>query len=265
MRSIATAVMGLSALFAVSCSDSASRSVPTAPAASVPQTGLPSGTSTTDPTGAALTGRVGYRVFVVRNVQLAFDRSLAIGLHPTRQPVAIQVEPGASVEVCPATINGDIDPNYSSWPRGSFGSCVSLDSAGHASLPSTGGGLHVVFAIRSHAAAQRPTVNVSVTYNAVDSFVEIVPPAETVSTTVAFTPRSSTIGAQAYLMPGYRAAPDVVVELSQQGRALKLGVKCDFGSEIECVGGAEPGQTATAAVTGRSPSDGRVAMLVAWA
>jgi hypothetical protein len=206
----------------------------------------------------------GYRTFVVRNVQLAIGRWLAIGLHPTRQPVAIQVEPGASVEVCPATINGDIDPSYSSWPRSSFGSCMSLDSAGHASLPSTGGGLHVVFAIRSHATAQRPTVDVSVVYSAVDSFVEIVPPAATVSTTVAFTPRSSTIGAQAYLVPGFGAAPGVVVELSQQGRVLKLAAKCDFGSEIECVGGAEPGQTAMAAVTGRSESGWRVAMLVAW-
>ena len=123
----------------------------------------------------------------------------------------------------------------------------------------------MAFAIRPRDAARRSTVDVSVTYNANDSFVEIIPPVETVSTTVAFTPRSSTIGAQAYLIPGFRAAPDVVVELSQQGLALKLAAKCDFGSEIECVGGAEPGQAATAAVTGRSHTDGRVAILVAWA
>jgi hypothetical protein len=66
-------------------------------------------------------------------------------------------------------------------------------------------------------------------------------------------------------MSGYRAAPDVVVEVSQQGRALKLAAKCDFGSEIECVGVAKPGQAATATVTGRSRAGGRLAILVAWA
>jgi len=204
------------ALFAVSCSDNSSPSAPTAPRASVPRTGLPSGTTATDATGAVPTGNLGYRTFFVRNVQLAFDRALAVGLDPARQPVAIQVEPSASVEVCPATIDGDIDPNHSSWPRRSFGSCVPLDAAGRASLPSTGGGLHAAFAIRPRNAAQRAAVDVSVAYNAVDSFVEIFPPSQTVSTAVAFTPRSSTIGAQAYLMPGHRPAPDLVVELSQR-------------------------------------------------
>jgi hypothetical protein len=157
VRSIATTVTGLCALFAVSCSDSSS---PVGPTSGRP-TDRPAVEHHHDRRDSCGPYRKSWLSnLFVRNVQLAFDRSLAIGLHPTRQPVAIQVEPGGSVEVCPATIDGDIDPNYSSWPRSSFESCVSLDSAGHASLPSTGGGTHVVFAIRSHDAAQHPTVDV---------------------------------------------------------------------------------------------------------
>jgi hypothetical protein len=124
---------------------------------------------------------------------------------------------------------------------------------------------HVAFAIRSVDASGGVGVEISITYTAADSFVEISPPVgEAGATTVTFTPRSRTVGAQVYLMPGYEPAAGIAVAMSQQHGALTRAASCDFGSEINCVGGVAPNQTVTVSLTGGGPNT-KVALVVAWA
>lgn len=140
-----------------------------------------------------------------------------------------------------------------------------MDATGQAVLTGFSGSAHVAFAIRSPDRSGSVAVEISLTYTAADSFVEIIPPAGGAdATTVTFTPRSSTVGAQVFLMPGFEPALDIAVSVSQQHGALTLAWPCDFGSEIDCVGGVAPDQSVTVSLTGGGSNE-RVALFVAWA
>jgi hypothetical protein len=205
----------------------------------------------------------GPRTFRVQNVHLAPGAALSIGLHPTQQPVKVEVTPAAVLEVCPATLDGDIDLHGSSWPV-PFRSCIPLDASGHAVLPATNGFFHVAFALRSPKTTGTTVADVAISYSASDSFVQIGRPAGSATTTVVITPRSTTVGAHAYMQPGSRTAPDALINLSQSGHALRSARSCDFGSEIPCVGGVTPKEPVTAVLGGNNKRDTRLVMFLTW-
>jgi predicted nucleic acid-binding protein len=169
--------------------------------------------------------------------------------------VKIEVNPADVIEECRSTVTGTTDPT----------SCAGLDAAGQDVRSEFGGDEHMAFAIRHHGASRAPTFTISVSYTAADSYVQITPPAGAPGTTiVAFTPRSSTVGAHANSLTDIGTVADASVEVSQQGSALMLASPCDFASEIGCVGGVTPDEAVMVALTS-SPSDADVTFFVTWA
>ena len=221
----------------------------------------PSSPSTT---GSARSRPFGERTFQIHGVRPAEGTWLTIGLHPGLTPVQIRVTPVSAIEVCPASLEGGIGTAAGSWQH--FPSCKHVDASGRVQLPATDGDTHVAFAVRALNARQGPIVDVSVSYEAKDSFVEIVPPeVVTARTSVTFTPHSSTAGAHAYSVPGYGEAPETVISMSQDGRFLRTVAHCDFGSEIGCDGGVTPNQPVTVLFANTNSARGKFAFFVAWA
>lgn len=206
---------------------------------------------------------LGERTFVVHQSRVEPGTWLTVGLHPSPSPVRIRVTGSEQrMEVCPATLDGDI----SAWATPfAFSSCTRLDASGQAQLPATDGATHVAFAVRVLDERQVRSLDVAVGYKATDSFVEVFPAdAPTEDLTVTFTPRSLSVGAHAYVLPGYLSAAGDVIRLSQEGRSVRAPTRCDFGSEIDCVGKVTPNQSVTATLIGRRPKTGRLAVFLAW-
>jgi hypothetical protein len=196
------------------------------------------------------------RSFVVRSLTFRANQWWTIGVHPSAVP--IRVQPSSSVDVCPAALEGSLD-GPGSWPSSTgFRSCLPADHANDLRLPGTSG--HVAFAIRSRGGGTVEAV--TITYDAVDAFVEVIPPPST-TTTVGFMTTSATMGAHAYLLPGFRSAP-VQVTIEQAGRRLTRLAECDFGSEISCVGGAIANAPVIVRMQGQPASIGRVALYLSW-
>jgi hypothetical protein len=204
------------------------------------------------------------RTFHVRVSPLPSGDWLTIGIHPDNKAAEVHLG-AASLEVCPASLDGGIGPPLSSWPaRVHFDSCQTADSAQNVTLPPTDGAAHVAFAIR----ARRPhptVVDVSVRYVPSDSFLLVIPPAvQTASAEVAFTPRSTTIGAQTFTLPGF-ASPSTQATVKQEGHLVVTKTSCSFGSEINCVGPIKPNRPVSVRVRGRSDARARLAVYVSWA
>jgi hypothetical protein len=232
------------------------------PAAATSTAGLtrPSIPSTTRPVQS---GSLGERTFQIHQVRLAEGTWLTISLHPGLTPVKIRVTPVSAIEVCPASLEGGIGIAAGSWPH--FPSCRQVDASGRVQLPATDGATHVAFAVRALDARRGRVVEVSVSYEAKDSFVELVPPEVVAAgTSLTFTPHTSTAGAHAYSLPGYREAPDIVISMAQRGRFLRTVAPCDFGSEIDCVGGVTPNQPVTVLWANTNSARGKFAFFVAW-
>lgn len=207
----------------------------------------------------------GRRQFTVTGVHLASDSWLTIGLHPTTAPIHLRALAAVPLEVCPAGLDGSIQGGSSSWPPWfHFPSCVRLTGSGTAILPRTDGQTHVAFALRPSAPTGSVRLSVVVDYSATDAFVEVVPPTGTVGTdlTVTYTPRSETTGAVANLVGQVRPAPGYTVAVTQASRALTRLSACDFGSEIDCVGGVAPSVPVAVRLTG--PGSSKVVLYVAW-
>jgi hypothetical protein len=168
------------------------------------------------------------------------------------------------IEVCPAGLDGEIVAN-SSWPT-SFGfwSCVPLDAAGRAVLPATGGLNHVAFALRPQDPTESSLVTVRVSYTAVDSFVDVVPPTgtESVDMKLTYIPRSATTGARVDPVAQSGSTAAVTVKVTQGHQTLTRDSPCDFGSEIDCVGNVIPDHPVTVELTESSQT--RVVLTVTW-
>jgi hypothetical protein len=140
-----------------------------------------------------------------------------------------------------------------------------LNSSGDARLPATDGSVHVAFGLRALSPVETTTVDVSVSYAAEDSFVLVIPPAiGTAQAAVTFVPHTATVGAWAFVMPGFGNTSDVAVT-EQQNRPIGRTTVCDFGSEVSCLGPVTPNLPVTTILGGRSSDSARLAVYVAWA
>jgi hypothetical protein len=234
--------------------------------ASTTSTSPPTSRSISPTTVEAGSGSAGQRTFQIHQVRLVAGTWLTIGLHPGVAPVQVRVVPGQPIELCPASLDGVVNATSGSWPpQFHFRTCRKVDGAGRGQLPATDGDTHVAFAVRALDAGRGRVVDVFVGYDAKDSFVEIIPPhASLAQGSVTFTPHSATAGAHVYTLPDYGSSPDGAVTMFQHGRYLRTATKCDFGSEIECVGGVTPNEPVTVVFGGRT-SNGTLALFIAWA
>ncbi len=212
-------------------------------------------TAATSPTTTTSTAPpFGARSFTVSGVVLSDGDWLTVGLHPTTAPVHLQASSTVALEVCPAGLDGGL--NDSSWPTlFKFPSCVGLSASGAATLPSTDGSTHVAFAVKaSSAGAPLNPLELTVSYSATDSFVEVIPPATSSHTylTVTYTPQSTTTAAEATPVNRVTPAPGYSLDLMQAGRALTASVPCDFPTELTgCFGGVTPGVAVEAQLVGQ--------------
>ena len=205
----------------------------------------------------------GSRTLTVSGILLSSGNWLTVGLHPTTTPVQLHASGTTPLEACPAGLDGGL--NDSSWPPGfKFQSCIDLSPSGNATLPATDGGSHVAFAIKDVSPGPLSPLAVSVTYDATDSFVEVIPPATSSQTylTVSYTPTSATTGATDTPINLLTPAPGYSLDVMQAGRALNQMVPCDFPTELtSCFGDVTPGQAVSAQLVGHG---GPVVLNLAW-
>jgi hypothetical protein len=134
-----------------------------------------------------------------------------------------------------------------------FPSCMDLSPSTVTTLPATDGGYHVAFAVKAVSPSAASPLALTVTYDATDSFVEVLPPATTgnITVTVSYTPHSATTGATATPVNRLTPAPGYALHVRQGGRALIHMVACDFPTELSsCFGGVAPGQPVEVQLTG---------------
>jgi len=219
--------------------------------------------TTTNPATATTLPVFGTRTFTVSGVLLSGGNWLTVGLHPTTTPVQLKASGATPLEVCPAGLDGGLDD--SSWPPlFKFQSCMHLSPSVMATLPATDGETHVAFAIKEISPGPLSPLQVSVTYNATDSFVEVIPPATTsqMYMTVSYTPLSATTGVTATPINLLTPAHGYSLDVMQDGRALTQMELCDFPTELtSCFGGAIPGQPVAVQLVGRG---GPVVLNLAW-
>jgi len=211
-------------------------------------------------------GPFGARTFEIHGVRLAGGDWLTVALHPDPVAVQVRVVPPQAIEVCPASVDGDIGPPRSSWPSWfHFDACEPLETSGIATLPSTDGNDHVAFGIRAVRPDVTTAIDVSVSYHAEDSFVLVIPPAVgTAHAEVTFVAHTATVGVQTFAMPGF-ATTSMVAAIEQQKRRLHRAVACDFGSEVGCVRLREPNRPVQVIVGGPSSDTARLAVYISWA
>ena len=219
--------------------------------------------TTTYPATATTLPVFGTRTLTVSGVLLSGGNWLTVGLHPTTMPVQVKASGAAPLEVCPAGLDGGL--NDSSWPPlFKFQSCMDLSPSAITMLPATDGETHVAFAIKENSPGLLSPLEVSVTYNATDSFVEVIPPATTsqIYMTVSYTPLSATTGVTATPINRLTPAPGYSLDVMQAGRALTQMEACDFPTELtSCFGGVTPGQPVAVQLVGRG---GPVVLNLAW-
>lgn len=205
----------------------------------------------------------GYRTLTVSGVLLSSGNWLTVGLHPTTTPVQLHASGTTPLEACPAGLDGGLDDG--SWPPGfKFQRCINLSPSGNATLPATDGGYHVAFAIKAVSPGPLSPLAVSVTYDATDSFVEVIPPATSSQTylTVSYTPLSVTTGATDTPVNLLTPAPGYSLDVMQAGRALSQMVACDFPTElVSCFGDVTPGHVVSVQLVGHG---GPVVLNLAW-
>jgi hypothetical protein len=223
------------------------------------------GGSTSPRTFAVRVGPFGARSFEVGGVRLAGGDWLTVALHPNEKAVRVRVVSKQPTEVCPASVDGAIGPGMSSWPSWfHFDACQSVDSLGEATLPPTDGSVHVAFGVRALRADVTTPLDVSVSYEAEDSFVVVIPPAVTAThADVTFRPHTATVGVHAYVMPDF-GKTSIVAVAAQQNRRLRRTMPCDFGSEIGCVGRVQPNVPARVTISGPSSDTARLAVYLSW-
>src|SRR3954447_26002499 len=124
---------------------------------------------TTSTTALALFGP---RAFTVGAPQVRPNQLLTVGLHPDAAPIRITWR-ARGFDVCPATTDGALG---GTWPGGTFTTCVDGGAQRRVTLPAGDGNFHVAFAMRNRS-GRRVAIRLRVRYVAVDSFVQIVPPA----------------------------------------------------------------------------------------
>jgi hypothetical protein len=246
----------VAALCAIVACSACTQGKPTAapPTTTTTTTSAPT-TAPTSPTTTTSTAPLfGARSFTVSGVVLSDGNWLTVGLHPTTAPIHLQASSTVALEVCPAGLDGGL--NDSSWPPVfKFPSCVGLSPSGAATLPSTDGAIHVAFAVKaSSTGAPLNPLELTVSYTATDSFVEVIPPATSSHTylTVMYTPQSTTTAAAATPVNLVTPAPGYSLDLMQAGRALTASVPCDFPTELTaCFGGVTPGVPVQAQLVGQ--------------
>lgn len=217
-------------------------------------------TTTSPPPPPATVPAIGPRSFAVSGVTLVWGNWLTIGLHPTTAPVTLQANTAASLEVCPAGLDGGLTD--SSWPSFfKFTSCLAMP-ADTATLPPTDGDTHVAVAIRSTGSTP-VALAVTVDYAAADTFVEVIPPrSASTSLRVTYTPRTTTTGATVSPAGLVTPAPGYSLVITQAGRTLSTAAPCDFPTEAqECVGNVTPGQPAQVQLAG---TGSQVVLYLAW-
>ncbi|MDP9337105.1 MAG: hypothetical protein M3Q30_27845 [Actinomycetota bacterium] len=219
---------------------------------------------TTDSSSAPTQPKVfGTRTFEVRGVWFRDNGALLVGLHPDSRQVRVRVVPASAVELCPASLDGRIGAVGTPWRGFGFASCKQPDSSGVATLPPTNGYSHVVFALKASGSSRR--IDVSVSYSAADSFVMVTPPRGT-GLDVTFTPRTASVGAHAFVVPGFGPATSAKIVVSQAGvSASAIAGDCNFASEIECTAKVAPNAATVVRMTAPSGADSTVALYVAWA
>jgi hypothetical protein len=177
--------------------------------------------------------------------------------------VQLQATGTVPLEVCPAGLDGGL--NDSSWPPWfKFPSCINLSPSSPTTLPATDGGTHVAFAIREISAGALSPLELSVNYNATDSFVEVIPPSTTshIYMSVSYTPHSATTEASATPINLLTPAPGYSLDVMQSGRTLTQTVACDFPTEFtSCLGGVTPGEPVAVQLVGQG---GPVVLSLAW-
>jgi hypothetical protein len=255
------AVVAFAAVFACAA---CTKTTPAAAPRSTTSTTTPVASATIPTTTTSTIPSFGSRSFTVSGVLLTDDDWLTVGLHPTTAPVRLQASSSAALEVCPAGLDGGLSD--SSWPPWfKFPSCMSLSPSGAATLPATDGGSHVAFALKTTtASASLVNLELTVSYVATDSFVEVIPPTTSSHTylNVSYTPQSTTTGADATPVNLLTPAPGYSLDLMQGGRTLTGSVPCDFPTEFtNCLEGVVPGVRVHAQLVGQGAT---VVLNLAW-
>ena len=130
-------------------------------------------------------------------------------------------------------------------------------------LPPTSGQEHLAFGVKLLKGPAR-TLAIRVTYEPADAFVEMITPTNQ-PLDVRFTPRTHSIGAQAFTAPGFEAVPTARVTATQPGRpdSRRIG-PCDFPSEIDCFAGFHPGREVTIVLTFTGRITKHTALWLSW-
>ena len=191
--------------------------------------------------------------------QFGPDQPLSIALHPSRRPVRVTVKPDKVAALCPSTLDGHI---IRTAARGWLRSCT-LAGVGAVTLLSASGLEHLAFAVTLLHGSNRH-LTIRVTYEPADAFVEVITPTFRLLD-VTFTPRTRTVGAQTFMLPGYRPVPAAKVTVSQQGRRERQRTgPCDFPSEIDCFDRFRPGREVTASLTFVDDTTKPTALWLSW-
>lgn len=229
-------------------------------------TSVPSQGSTTSHEGDELPSSPGARSLELHSIELDPNESVALALHPTAAPVTISSS-NPDLEICPATLDGELDNTGGSWPSVSgFTDCRPLDKSGLAALPSTGG--HVAFLMRPRDQRASRVNQLTVTYDAQDQFLVVFPPSLAsgdAGSQVLITPsRSSLIVAQPYLFPGYRAADAVRVEVTQGDRTIRALDRSDLRTDGQPYGPVKVDELVAVQMYNDSPQVVRPGLTLAW-
>ena len=199
----------------------------------------------------------GNRSFTL-GAQLRQDQSVSIALHPSSQRVQVSIRPARVAILCPSTLDGETTGRASRW----LPACIPAGDGG-VMLPPTSGQEHVAFAVKVPVGPAR-ALAIQVTYEPADAFVEVITPT-TQPLDVRFTPRTRTVGVQAFTAHGFEAGPAARVTATQPGRpdSRRIG-PCDFPSEIECFAGFRPGREVKISLTFTRSTTKRTAVWLSW-
>jgi hypothetical protein len=215
---------------------------------------------------AALPDRPGERTLGVHALLLRPGEALGIALHP-HGPV--ELDGPTTLEVCPATTDGEIDLTGGSWPAASgFGSCVPF-AGGHATVPATPvDSFHVGFAVRGRNGAPVNVDGLAITYAGVDQFFLValptIPKNGRSATLIVYPRRSSTVVADARTLPDFAVPAGVHVAVGQGDRVLTAGAPDARYDDAHPYAGATAGDVVTISVRGDGPV-ARLGILMRWA
>lgn len=176
---------------------------------------------------------------------------LTLAFHPTGAPATIAVSPSSGLELCKVAID-----------TLAIEGCAPGSADGVNTF--TTQNAHLAYAIRHSGAGADVTTSVRLSYTSADTWLLLQPPSGATSIKATFTPRSTRVGAEAFVVPEYSRPTDAQINFGGSGFVSAGLSQCDFlGTESDCRATVTPGHVVTVTMT-MTPPQPRVALQLAW-